>query len=396
MPNMQSTRPRDRHSFEIAIFCALGLEADAMMTMFDDVWEQEEQDECINGDTNSYTFGRIHQHFVVLVHMPRMGKMSASNVATNVKINFPCIRVGLLVGICGGVPLSGNHKQDISLGDVIISTHIVQIDFGRLYPHALVRKKMLQDNLGRPNLEIAGFISKLQGQAVQTDIRDSMRVGLDTIFKSSGYPLSGYPGACKDNLFEASYIHKHTDTKICAQCASPNNDVCHEALNMSCAELGCDFSKVIPRAQIQITNEKDKIALSYCPILRFGGLASGDQVIKSASHRDHIAEQEGVIGFEMEAAGLWDIIPTIVVKGVCDYADSHKGKEWQLYAAAAAAACAKGMLKKWRRSSRPIEDRSDYKEAAPSPIHQVFSGNFTAGKNIHSGGTYNAESMNFQ
>ncbi|KAJ6109958.1 hypothetical protein N7486_002193 [Penicillium sp. IBT 16267x] len=366
-----------------------------MIAMFDEVWEQEERYESLHGDTNSYTFGRIHQHPVVLVHMPRMGKISASNVATSLKFNFPYIRVGLLVGICGGVPFPGSGKREIILGDVMTSTHIVQIDFGRLYPHACVRKNRLQDNLGRPNPEIAGFISKLQGQAVQTDIRDSMRAGLDTIFKSTGYPLSGYPGASKDNLFEASYSHKHTDTKVCAQCASPNDDVCPEALNMSCTELGCDFSKVMPRARTQTTNDNGQSALSHCPAVHFGGLASGDQVIKSALHRDHIAKQEGVIGFEMEGAGLWDIIPTIVVKGVCDYADSHKGKEWQLYAAAAAAACAKGILNKWRGTLRPIEDKSDYKEPAPSPIHQVFSGNFTAGKNNHSGGIYTAESMNF-
>ncbi|KAJ5503375.1 hypothetical protein N7463_006249, partial [Penicillium fimorum] len=146
--------------------------------------------------------------------------------------------------------------------------------------------------------------------------------------------------------------------------------------------------KVIPQARTQLTNDNDQSTLFHCPVVHFGGLASGNQVIKSAFHRDQIAEQEGVIGFEIEGAGLWDIIPTIVVKGVCDYADSHKRKEWKLYAAAAAAACAKVM------TPRPIEDMSDYNEPAPSPIHQVFSGNFTAAKNIHSGGTYTAESMN--
>jgi hypothetical protein len=135
--------------------------------------------------------------------------------------------------------------------------------------------------------------------------------------------------------------------------------------------------------------------LSYNPAIHFGGLASGDQVIKSALHRDRIAIQEDVIGFEMEGAGLWDTIPTIVVKGVCDYADSHKDKEWQLYAAATAAACAKGILRLWRENPRPMEDRSNDKESAPSQTHQVFSGNFRAAKYIHNGGTYTAESVNF-
>lgn len=69
--------------------------------------------------------------------------------------------------------------------------------------------------------------------------------------------------------------------------------------------------------------EKRHTDFSYCPAVHFGGLASGDQVIKSALHRERIAKEEEVINFEMEGAGLWDMIPTIVVKGVCDYADSH-------------------------------------------------------------------------
>lgn len=383
------TRPRDLHGFEIAIFCALRLEADAMIALFDDIWEQEGQYKKGTGDTNTYTFGRIHEHPVVLVHMPRMGKASASSVAASLRSSFPYIRVGFLVGICGGVPFSGCGKQEIILGDVLISTHIVPFDFGRLYPHTFLHKNSLLDNLGRPSPEIGGFLSKLQGQAAQTGVKDSMRADLT---------LSEYPGTGKDKLFEAGYIHKHADTTmrtVCAQCTHSKDDVCAEALNSSCADLGCDLSRLVPRARIQTMNMKGYSASSYCPAIHFGGLASGDQVIKSAFHRDHIAKQEGVIGFEMEGAGLWDTIPTIVVKGVCDYADSHKGKDWQTYAAAAAAACAKGILNIWRGSARQMEDRSDEKQSAPSPTHQIFSGNFTAGRNIYNGGTFTAKSITF-
>ncbi|KAJ5942934.1 hypothetical protein N7516_003102 [Penicillium verrucosum] len=380
---MLNTRPRDLHAFEIAIFCALGLEADAMVALFDDIWEQEEHYKKGPSDTNSYTFGRIHQHPVVLVHMPRMGKASASSVAASLRSSFPYIRMGLLVGICGGVPFSGRGKREIILGDVIISTHIVQSDFGRLYPHTFARKNSLQDNLGRPSPEVGGFLSKLQGQAVQTGFKDSMRADLTP---------SKYPGTSKDKLFEAGYSHKHA---FVPNAHPPQYDVCAEALNSSCADLGCDSSKVVPRARIQTMNTEGYSASSYCPAIHFGGLASGDQVIKSAFHRDHIAEQEGVIGFEMEGAGLWDTIPTIVVKGVCDYADSHKGKDWQLYAAATAAACAKGMLKIWRGSVRRMEDTSNEEQSAPSPTHQIFSGSFTAGRNIYNGGTFTAQSINF-
>ncbi|KAI1013599.1 hypothetical protein LB504_013194 [Fusarium proliferatum] len=49
----------------------------------------------------------------------------------------------------------------------------------------------------------------------------------------------------------------------------------------------------------------------------------------------------------MEGAGVWDSFPCIVIKGACDYADSHKDKDWQRYAAATAAACAKAFLGFW-------------------------------------------------
>jgi hypothetical protein len=36
--------------------------------------------------------------------------------------------------------------------------------------------------------------------------------------------------------------------------------------------------------------------------------------------------------------------PCLVVRGICDYADSHKNKKWQAYAAGTAAAYAKELL----------------------------------------------------
>ncbi len=49
----------------------------------------------------------------------------------------------------------------------------------------------------------------------------------------------------------------------------------------------------------------------------------------------------------MEGAGVWDKLPCIVIKGICDYADSHKSKVWQRFAAAIAAAVAKAILERY-------------------------------------------------
>jgi nucleoside phosphorylase len=69
--------------------------------------------------------------------------------------------------------------------------------------------------------------------------------------------------------------------------------------------------------------------------------------MKSGEHRDRLVQSESVIGFEMEGAGVWDNISCIIIKGVCDYADSHKNKAWQSYAAATGAAAAKAFLEYW-------------------------------------------------
>jgi nucleoside phosphorylase len=70
-------------------------------------------------------------------------------------------------------------------------------------------------------------------------------------------------------------------------------------------------------------------------------------VMKSGQHRDEIVRNEKVIGFEMEGSGVWDNIPCVIIKGVCDYADSHKSKLWQAYVVATGASAAKALLESW-------------------------------------------------
>src|SRR6266702_2590586 len=67
--------------------------------------------------------------------------------------------------------------------------------------------------------------------------------------------------------------------------------------------------------------------------------------MKAGVSRDRLsAELGGVLCFEMEAAGLMNEFPCAVIRGICDYADSHKNKSWQPYAAATAAAATKELL----------------------------------------------------
>ncbi|KAI8952303.1 hypothetical protein F4801DRAFT_541801 [Xylaria longipes] len=80
----------------------------------------------------------------------------------------------------------------------------------------------------------------------------------------------------------------------------------------------------------------------------YGPIGSGEKLPKNARKRNELRDEYNIIGLEMEAAGTMNRIPVGVVRGVYNYGDVHKNKEWQPYAAAMAAAYAKAMLNEIR------------------------------------------------
>ncbi|KXJ86587.1 hypothetical protein Micbo1qcDRAFT_186054 [Microdochium bolleyi] len=313
-------RPATRRDFEIAIICALVHEADAVEALFDHHWEDDGTPyDKAPGDLNAYSIGSIGRHNVVLAHMPGMGKASAAAVAAHCKMSFPGIRLALIVGVCGAVPFYGDDRREIVLGDVIVSSGVVQYDLGRRFPERFTRKDTLLDSLGRPNTELRSVLSKMQGFRGRKMLQSKLVEYLAIIQGQPGLHAR-YPGKERDKLFDAGYRHI-TDGKLCDEC-------------------GCS-DDLIQRAR---HSDPDT---STVPEVHFGLIASGDTVLKSGYDREDIARQENAIGFEMEGVGVWDMFPCVVIKGACDYADSHKTKDWQHYAAATAAACMKAFLDSW-------------------------------------------------
>src|SRR3984957_16785017 len=99
-PQLGPSQPRDRNDFEIAIICALPLEAGAVSALFDKRWDDQRYGKA-PGDSNAYSTGVIGRHNVVLVHMPNMGKVDSATAAACLRASFPGIRLALVVGICG-------------------------------------------------------------------------------------------------------------------------------------------------------------------------------------------------------------------------------------------------------------------------------------------------------
>jgi len=342
--------PRNRRDFEIAIICALPLEANCVHAVFDQFWEDDYGK--APGDPNAYTTGVIGDHNVVLAHMPNMGKVSASSVAASLRSSFANVKLALVVGICGGVP-QRTDKEEIFLGDVVISEALVQYDFGKQYPEAFEEKNTLEDGLGRPSREIRTMMAKLKTFRYRQKMQDDAGRHLQAL--QQALPEAQRPDLETDKLFEPLYLHKHRESAmgvLCDACRQGEKQICRIALGMSCDELGCENERLIsrwrrPPAQSSKSEE-------YLPVIHFGKMGSGDTVMKSGQGRDRIANADGIIAFEMEGAGVWDQFSSVVIKGVCDYADSHKNKHWQYYAAATAAACMKAFLRHWT-----LEDRSN-------------------------------------
>lgn len=198
LENGNQKRHFDSDSFEIAVICALTIEADAIEALFDDFWDDDGLS-CgkADGDPNTYTTGRIGIHNVVLAHMSGMGRGSSAAMAANCLRSFPKVRLAMVVGVCGAVPFSPTTNKEIILGDVLISDAIVQYDLGRQHVTGFARKDTMLDSLGRPSAEIRTLLAKLKGVRSRRRLHKKIATYLDELKKDSELN-SHYPGAQGD------------------------------------------------------------------------------------------------------------------------------------------------------------------------------------------------------
>jgi nucleoside phosphorylase len=340
--NFRPSPPCD--NFGVAVICALPVEAAAVLALFEERWDGAGLDKA-PADTNTYSTGSIGSHAVVLAHMPGMGKVAAATVVGNLRASFRHLRLVLVVGICGGAPnASKNSSEDVFLGDVVVSTGVIQYDLGRRFPGRFVRKDTPHDNLSRLSVVADGVLAKLKAAEAGRGKEFSRSVSrhLDALHRQLGSDAA-YPGRGGDRLFQPDYLHKHHKLSECIACAESTDSICDRAAEKSCETLGCSqkVSNLVSRSP-----PEDRLQ----PTVHFGLVASGDTVMRSGKDRDEIVYRDSVIAFEMEAAGCWEILrecSCLIIKGVCDYADSHKSKLFQGYAAVVAAATAKTLLESW-------------------------------------------------
>ncbi|KAF3223011.1 hypothetical protein TWF679_004209 [Orbilia oligospora] len=117
----------ERDRYTVAWVCALYTELAAAQAMLDEIHDAVATDP---NDSNTYILGSIGRHNVVVACLPdaQYGTNNAANVLTNLIRTFKSIRLGLMVGIGGGVP----STADIRLGDIVVGTRVMQYDLGKI------------------------------------------------------------------------------------------------------------------------------------------------------------------------------------------------------------------------------------------------------------------------
>ncbi|PTB65479.1 purine and uridine phosphorylase [Trichoderma citrinoviride] len=305
--------------YSVGWICALPKEQAAARAMLD---AEHDPLPALDRDQNTYILGSIRDHNVVIACLPEIGTNPAANLLTQMINTFPSIRFCLMVGIGGGVP------PQVRLGDIVVSkpigtfSGVVQWDSGKSEKDQFERTGALD----RPPRVLLGAIAKLQTahEMHGTRIPDYMKE------MAAKYPKM---------VDKYMWSPRLKDPILLSGRYEPEG-------------------KGMP-TKSDLDNDGEQPRETE---IHYGLIASGNQVVKNSDMRDRINRDLGgkVLCLEMEAAGLMNNFPCIVIRGICDYADAQKNKDWQEYAAALAAAFTKELLQHVRSADvskeRPIKD----------------------------------------
>ncbi|KAI1821707.1 ankyrin repeat protein [Xylaria intraflava] len=298
-----------RDSYTVGWVCALPLEMAAAKVLLDHIYVNLPVDPSMN-DTNNYVLGSLNGHNVVLACPPAgaYGITSAATVATQIRASFRSIRFILM--------------DNIFLGDVVY-------DFER---ECVEDRFTSNEAQNKPSTLLLTAVGKAETNNIFGESQISHYIS--EIVQKEPITFS-YPGPEQDVLFDPDYDHTT---------AEPSENGCTH----------CNPNRVHRRPLRGTQNPK----------VHYGLVASSNQLMCHGLTRDKLAHEHGILCFDTEAAGLMDTAQCLVIRGICDYADSHRSKLWQGYAAAAAAAYAKEILLLIPTAPKPISLAADTYAAA--------------------------------
>ena len=322
--------------YTVGWVCAITTEFVAACSFFDEEYDQNI--EFSENDNNTYAFGRIGTHNVVVGTLldQEYGTSSATIVANGMLQSFPNIRIGLMVGIAGGAPSS---KHDIRLGDIVVSSPngaerhggVLQYDFEGTIQH---RSFQITGYLGQPPTAVRTAISSLKAKYERKghNLKLDGDAALNNIKKKSRFFL---PPKQTDNLYMSHIKHSLGFTSSCS-------DSCGQGPNLV--------------VRNERATEDDN------PAVHYGLVARANRLMDSADLRDKLSMEQNILCFDMDVEEMIQQFPFLVVRGICDYSDSHQKGEWHGYAALMAAAYARDVLLQLRShrfaAENPLNERA--------------------------------------
>lgn len=313
-----SKRRLTNRDYSVGWICAIKTEYVAARAFLD---EKHEQPEVLSFNNNNvYTLGRISEHNIVIAVLPdgEYGIAAAASVARDMLNSFPNVRIGLLIGIGGGAP---SRRHDIRLGDIVVSAPrngkggVFQYDFGKTIQD---QKFQTTGFLNEPPVLLRAAVADLAAQYEEEG--HQLDSAINNVLLKMPRLRKRYkrPDRSGDRLYKSQVIHPADD------------------------EFGC--MTTCGDGPLNLIVRPERAEDEDNPAIHYGLVASANQLMKDALIRDKLAAENDVLCFEMEAAGLMNHFPCLVIRGICDYSDTHKNEDWQGYAAMASAAYAKDLL----------------------------------------------------
>ncbi|KAM3088544.1 hypothetical protein ACMFMG_000180 [Clarireedia jacksonii] len=299
---MQTKNELTHDDYTVAWIAPLEVESLAARLILDTKHEKLPQSPV---DHNVYTLGSINGHNIVIASLPKTGNTSAATVITQLRNTFKQIRFGLLVGIGGGVPTRTDNGP-IHLGDVVVSkperdhSGAIQYNHGKALEGHFRHTGYL---VPPPTVLLNATQDLSTEQAITED--DLVAPHLQKInTKRQALRKYRYPGPDQDHLYRSDYPH-HTEGSSYRSCTyDPSQRVDRIADESQDDEIHEDRSSRI--------------------VVHRGTIAAGERVIKNGQLRDELAEAHSTLCFEIEAAGVMNDFPCLVIRGISDYTDSHK------------------------------------------------------------------------
>jgi len=260
-----------------------------------------------SGAGRRYSFARIQnregkEHVVAVTFLTDMGNNSAALRAQLLKTHCVNVQHIIMTGIAGAVPNPSKVSDHVRLGDIVVSNRegVIQYDFNKEHLDKIEHRNPPRP----PSASLLEAVQLLQSQEL----------------------LGQRPW---DEYIDRA-VHK-----LGEKWQRPSND-------KDILKIGLDTIE-----EVKHPNDAERKA-GY-PRIFLGPIASANILLKNPVKRDYLRDTFGVKAVEMEGAGIADAtwnseIGYLVIRGTCDYCNSDKGDDWQLYASVIAASYTRAII----------------------------------------------------